>query len=134
MVGPLFRRYGENRVRNLLRAVDGAAQVMAKADKPLGRRTAAAMAMLLPSLTATLGSSAAATAVGGALLYGLNALPMYLGSGQAAIPLLVNLIGGALPGNIINQYNQDPSLPSADVAGMLLWPFGAALSLSLIHI
>jgi hypothetical protein len=128
MVGPLYRRYGENRVRNLIRAVDGAAAIMAKKDQPLAKRAAIASRMLGQSLTATGFSSAAATAVGGALVYGLEALPMYFGSGQGTIPLLVNVLGGGVAGSVLQQTQQPGNLAVTDLASMLFWPFGYAAS------
>jgi hypothetical protein len=128
MVGPLYRRYGENRVRNLIRAVDGAAAIMAKKDQPLAKRAAIASRMLGQSLTATGFSSAAATAVGGALVYGLEALPMYFGSSQGTIPLLVNVLGGGVAGSVLQQTQQPGNLAVTDLASMLFWPFGYAAS------
>jgi hypothetical protein len=130
MVGPLYRRYGENRVRNLIRAVDGAAAIMAKKDQPLAKRAAIASRMLGQSLTATGFSSAAATAVGGALVYGLEALPMYFGSSQGTIPLLVNVLGGGVAGSVLQQAQQPGNLAVTDLASMLLWPFGYASSVA----
>jgi hypothetical protein len=130
MVGPLYRRYGENRVRNLIRAVDGAAAIMAKKDQPLAKRAAIASRMLGQSLTATGFSSAAATAVGGALVYGLEALPMYFGSSQGTIPLLVNVLGGGVAGSVLQQTQQPGNLAVTDLASMLFWPFGYASSVA----
>jgi hypothetical protein len=130
MVGPLYRRYGENRVRNLIRAVDGASAIMAKKDQPLAKRAAIASRMLVQSLAATGFSSAAATAVGGALVYGLEALPMYFGSSQGTIPLLVNVLGGGVAGSVLQQTQQPGNLAVTDLASMLFWPFGYASSVA----
>jgi hypothetical protein len=130
MVGPLYRRYGENRVRNLIRAVDGASAIMAKKDQPLAKRAAIASRMLGQSLAATGFSSAAATAVGGALVYGLEALPMYFGSSQGTIPLLVNVLGGGVAGSVLQQTQQPGNLAVTDLASMLFWPFGYASSVA----
>jgi hypothetical protein len=67
--------------------------------------------------------------VGGALVYGLEALPMYFGSGQGTIPLLVNVLGGGVAGSVLQQTQQPGNLAVTDLASMLFWPFGYAASI-----
>ena len=120
LLGPLFRRYGENRVRNLIRTADAAAANIARNGV-----TPAVIARIAQSVAATGVSTAAATTVAGALAYGINALPLYFGSGQALVPLVVNLLGGALSGQIVDQISKDADPELSQVARSLAWPFGA---------
>jgi hypothetical protein len=121
-MGALFRRYGENRVRNMLRTIDGAKAIIANEKAPMRVRLATASAMLAQSAAGLGVSASAATAIGTALTYGISALGMFWESKESNIPLLANVVGGAVPGSMLNYMSRDSSSPGVAVASMLSWP------------
>ena len=121
-MGALFRRYGENRVRNMLRTIDGAKAIMANEKAPMRVRLATASAMLAQSAAGLGVSASAATAIGGALTYGISALGMFWESKESNVPLLANVVGGAVPGSMLNYMSRDSANPGVAVASMLSWP------------
>jgi hypothetical protein len=121
-MGALFRRYGENRVRNMLRTIDGAKAIMANEKAPMRVRLATASAMLAQSAAGLGVSASAATAIGSALTYGISALGMFWESKESNVPLLANVVGGAVPGSMLNYMSRDSANPGVAVASMLSWP------------
>jgi hypothetical protein len=121
-MGALFRRYGENRVRNMLRTIDGAKAIIANEKAPMRVRLATASAMLAQSAAGLGVSASAATAIGTALTYGISALGMFWESKESNVPLLANVVGGAVPGSMLNYMSRDSSSPGVAVASMLSWP------------
>jgi hypothetical protein len=121
-MGALFRRYGENRVRNMLRTIDGAKAIMANEKAPMRVRLATASAMLAQSAAGLGVSASAATAISGALTYGISALGMFWESKESNVPLLANVVGGAVPGSMLNYMSRDSANPGVAMASMLSWP------------
>lgn len=114
--GPMFLRYGENRVRNFLRSWDTAATAWNKGDRVLAGR------ILGSRLTGYTISAAAATAISQVLRYGVESLGMAMEAGEMA-PLIGNFFGGSWSDLIYRNTNEDNAVK---IANSVVWPLAAA--------
>lgn len=114
--GPMFLRYGENRVRNFLRSWDTAAKAWNKGDHILAGR------ILGSRLTGYTISAAAATAISQVIRYGVESLGMAMEAGEMA-PLIGNFFGGSWSDLIYRNTNEDSA---TKIANSAVWPLAAA--------
>jgi hypothetical protein len=125
LLGPLFRRYAENRIRTILRTMESARGILSRDASTAAK--AHAFSRIVGESVAGLGLGAAATtAATAALYYGMDSLRMMYESGDYKIPVLVQVLGGGPIGNSIQETARAGDLTGKRIWQMLVAPFGLA--------
>lgn len=117
-LGPLFRQFAENRIRNLVRTEGAIRGAVAKGEYVAAGR------LFVERLTGVTASATAATAVGILMKYAVEGLKMSAESGDFVPSFLGNVVGGGLPSSVIQGIDQPDAVQRT--VQSLFWPWDAA--------